>query len=280
VNRVKTLSVRLGAALVIAGAGLLGTAANASAASVIYSAQTSSAPNSNALQNMAHQNAYTWELEGINLGNNTITQATLTFNGFYNWTDYSVDKYNILWVDLLDKASTTGNGAIGTFVGDDTNGGTLGVNDVKDCFRFVGGTNVSCASLISSTQTSHTYFGSSINTNDNGVTGYGNAAGTTANNFGLAGTDPASGAFGQTHVTWSITTTNSAILNSLAQYIANGKDIAFGLDSDCHFGDTNITFQIWGTPNVQQQAAVPEPATMLLVGSGLFAAYRRRRLSA
>ncbi|HMF27400.1 MAG TPA: hypothetical protein VKE42_01425, partial [Candidatus Cybelea sp.] len=59
-NRVKTLSVRLGAALVIAGAGLLGTAANASAASVIYSAQTSSAPNSNALQNMGHQNAYTW----------------------------------------------------------------------------------------------------------------------------------------------------------------------------------------------------------------------------
>ncbi|HUK34318.1 MAG TPA: PEP-CTERM sorting domain-containing protein, partial [Vicinamibacterales bacterium] len=31
------------------------------------------------------------------------------------------------------------------------------------------------------------------------------------------------------------------------------------------------------TPPVQQQAAVPEPGTMLLVGSGVFAAYRRRR---
>ena len=57
---------------------------------------------------------------------------------------------------------------------------------------------------------------------------------------------------------------------------ANLDDIAIGLDSDCHFGDTSITFEIYGTPNVQQ-SAVPEPGTMLLVGSGLFAAYRRRR---
>jgi hypothetical protein len=66
------------------------------------------------------------------------------------------------------------------------------------------------------------------------------------------------------------------VLTALANYIANGNDIALGLDSDCHFGDTSITFQIYGTPNVTQ-AAVPEPGTMLLVGSGLFAAYRRRR---
>jgi len=65
-------------------------------------------------------------------------------------------------------------------------------------------------------------------------------------------------------------------LTALANYIANGSDIALGLDSDCHFGDTSITFQIYGNANVTT-AAVPEPGTMLLVGSGLFAAYRRRR---
>jgi len=270
VKRVTNVGIRFGAALVMAGAGLLATAPNASAASVIYSASTTN------LTNMTHQNAYTWELEGINLGSNTITQATLTFNSFFNWTDYGSDPYNVLWVNLLDKASTTGNGAIGTFVGDDTNGGALGLADVKDCFRFTGGTNVSCASLVSASQPSKTYFGSSVNTNDASVTGYGSAPGALGNNLGMSGTQPGTGAFGTTHVTWSITTTNSTILNALAAYIANGSDIAFGLDSDCHFGDSSITFQIWGTSNVTTNA-VPEPGTMLLVGSGLFAAYRRRR---
>jgi hypothetical protein len=99
------------------------------------------------------------------------------------------------------------------------------------------------------------------------VNGYANPAGTVASNAGAFGTSP---------VTWTLTTTNSAVLTALANYIASGSDIAIGLDSDCHFGDTNITFQIYGNANVQQ-SAVPEPGTMLLVGSGLFAAYRRRR---
>jgi len=275
VKRVKTLSIRLGAALVIAGAGLLGTAANASAASVIYTASTSG------LTNMTHQNAYTWQLEGINLGNNTITKAVLTFNSFFNWTDYNTDKFNILWADLLDTSTHVGNGTIGTFSNDDTNTGVLGSADVMDCFRNSGGTNVSCvggANGLVASGTQKTYFGSSVNTADGAaaVPGYGAAPGTFGNNFGMAGTDPTSGAFGTTHVTWSITVTNSTVLTALANYISNGGNIAIGLDSDCHFGDSSIQFDIYGSPNVQQQA-VPEPGTMLLVGSGLFAAYRRRR---
>lgn len=256
-KRVKNFGFRFGAGLLVAGVSLLGTASRASAASVIYSATTTS------LTNMTHQSAYAWQLEGINLGSNTITSAVLTFNGFFNWTDVAHDPYNILWVDLLNTSTSNVNGAI-TSMTDDTNGGTLGINDVLDGFRFSGGTNVSASGLGSG---GSTFFGSSNNASDASVTGYGNPAGTVASNAGAFGTSP---------VSWTLTTTNSAVLTALANYIASGSDIAIGLDSDCHFGDTNITFQIYGTPNVQQ-SAVPEPGTMLLVGSGLFAAYRRRR---
>jgi hypothetical protein len=257
VKRAKNLASRLAVSVFVIGVGLLGAASKASAASVIYSATTTS------LTNMTHQSAYTWQLEGINLGNNTITSAVLTFNGFFNWTTAAADPYNILWVDLLNTSTSNVNGAI-TSATDDTNGGTLGLNDVLDGFRFAGGTNVSVASLGSG---GTTFFGSSNNSADAGVTGYGNPAGTVSSN---------AGAFGTTPVTWTMTTTNSTVLAALASYIASGADIALGLDSDCHFGDTSITFQIYGNANVTQ-AAVPEPGTMLLVGSGLFAAYRRRR---
>src|SRR5262249_15745359 len=118
-------ATKLAASLCLVGLGLVGTASKASAASVIYSATTTS------LTNMTHQNGYTWELEGINLGSNTITSAVLTFNGFFNWTSATSDPYNILWVDLLDTSTHTGNGTVASMT-DDTNGGTLGINDVLD----------------------------------------------------------------------------------------------------------------------------------------------------
>ena len=117
--------------------------------------------------------------------------------------------------------------------------------------------------------TSKTYLGSSTNPNDATVQGY-NPAGT-ADALGSN-----AGAFGTTPTTWTLTITDATVLNTLKNYINNGGDIALGLDADCHFSDSSITFQIYGNPNVQQ-SAVPEPATLLLVGSGLLAAYRRRR---
>jgi hypothetical protein len=226
---------------------------------------------------MVHQSAYTWQIEGINLGTSTITSAVLTFNGFFNWTSASSDPYNILWVDLLDTSTHTGNGTIASMT-DDTNGGTLGLSDVLDGFRFSGGTNttvVGSSGLVTS-GTARTYFGSSENTADASVTGYNVSPGTLGNNKGLAGVS-STGAFNTTPVTWSITVTNSTVLAALASYISNGGNIALGLDSDCHFGDSSIQFDIYGTSTVTT-SAVPEPGTMLLVGSGLFAAYRRRRM--
>ena len=105
-----------------------------------------------------------------------------------------------------------------------------------------------------------------------------NPAGTAdalGNNQPLTG---GTGAFGTTPVTWTLTITDTGVLASLASYINNGGDIALGLDADCHFSDTSIQFQIFGNPpSGGGAAAVPEPATLMLVGSGIAAAYRRRR---
>ena len=236
--------------------GVSGSASPASAASVVYTASTTG------LTDMTHQNAYTWQLNGVNVGANTITSAVLTFYNFANWTTAAADPYNILWVDLLDTSTHAG---IASAV-DDTNGGTLGVNDVLDGFRYSGGTNQSVVNSLAGAS-AITYLGSSKNANDAAVTGYNPAGGALGSN---------AGAFGTTATTWTLTITNSAVLTALTNYIANGSNIAIGLDSDCHFSDTKIQLDIYGTPNVTQ-SAVPEPASLLLVGSGLVAAYRRRR---
>ena len=63
-------------------------------------------------------------------------------------------------------------------------------------------------------------------------------------------------------------------LGTLATYIGNGDNFAFGIDPDCHFYDSNVTFQM-------KLSSVPEPGSILLLGTLVIAitAGLRRRLS-
>jgi hypothetical protein len=58
--------------------------------------------------------------------------------------------------------------------------------------------------------------------------------------------------------TYSFDPSEIATLNT---YAADGN-FGFGFDPDCHFFNDNVTFTV-------ETAAVPEPATVLLLGTGL-----------
>lgn len=86
----------------------------------------------------------------------------------------------------------------------------------------------------------------------------------------------ASPSFGTTGVNYTLTFSPNQ-LQALASYIANGNDIAFGLDPDCHFFNDGIKFTMTLTPVPEMDALYP--IVGLLAALGLTHLLRRRRMA-
>jgi hypothetical protein len=69
----------------------------------------------------------------------------------------------------------------------------------------------------------------------------------------------------------------AAQYQALFAYIMNGGNFAIGFDPDCHFFNDYIKLEIF-TANAPPQ--VPEPATLVLLGTGLAGLYARKRRKA
>ena len=189
-----------------------------------------------------HHRAYTWQIGGVIIpSGQVITGASITFANIANW-DLNP---NMLFVHLLDSARTVASA--GTYNGQARSATTNGVTWYTD------------ASGAPVTTISDYFAGSDLALVPTGT-------GDTflfQQAFNMVG----QGGYVAQNFTYNL---NAAQLAALALYIANGNNIAFGFDPDCHFWNNGITFTI-------QTAPVPEPTTMFLLGSGIVGMYLRKR---
>lgn len=191
-----------------------------------------------------HQQAYTWQISNIIIPpGHVITGATLTIRNVSNWDTNA----NMLFVHLLDTARTYATNPSGSLTQT-----VNGVTSVQDS----SGTPVPISD----------YFGGS-STNDLLLSSTGDTF-LFQQSFNMVGQNGYNNAI---NYTYTFTPTQLA---ALASYIANGGNIAFGFDPDCHYWNNGLVFSI--TTN---GATVPEPASLMLLGSGLVSTglYLRRR---
>lgn len=287
----------------------------ASAATLYFYAPGAVAPNlAGDLGDLDHHNVYTWLIQNVNTlipNGTTITGAKLHIDNIYNW-DASANR---LYLALLNSANTTTNTTtvgVGTLtrLASGTTGGNTALSSAvyetvdstvatptqanwqDDLSRVNTGspctTNYSDSSKCLSVA-GQTLIGGSAADTTTGDTAIGNyfdtATYTTPSNGSLAegwaqgtgtGADSTHSFGSPTQApTYDYTLDLTPWITNLSGYIANGGDIAIGLDPDCHFFNDGVWLEI--TTGFSTQSTVPEPASWTLVGLGLAAMYQRMR---
>jgi hypothetical protein len=215
-------------------------------------------PNPADMNDLDHHYVYTWKISGIPTisAGNMVTSAKLTFTNMYNWDSSAND----LFLHLLDTAKNAG---VASFV-DET---STTVNNLDDDFvdpRYHSDPNWLVANGTADTYLTERSF-SPLGANP--------TSGNPGPDINVAGWTwtPSGTLNGQQLYTYTYTFT-AAQNNALLAYINNGGNIAIGFDPDCHFFNDGITLDI----QTGKIPAVPEPASLLLLGTGLVAARRYR----
>ncbi len=221
----------------------------------------------------------------------TVTSAVLTFNNLYNWAA----EPNALYITLLDTSY-----AIGASLNADGDPATTGnvqgwgdstlpdLNQVTYYQDIASGTTSAQISNGFSNGTANFLVSSSTNKTfltaqafpalgaDFPLNGTYAVADPLVNDVNL-GSGWAKVASDTTNPFSYTYTFSSAQLTTLNSYIANGLDFAIGFDPDCHFYNTGISLAL---TTAASSPAVPEPASIILLGTGLLAAGRRYRKQA
>jgi PEP-CTERM motif len=264
----------------------------------------------NDLGDLDHHYYYAWTLGLISVPTNeVITSAYITFTNMYNW-DASK---NVLYLDMFDTPATggsvlvgpnTGNNGIDTYTSTvryaadpDVPSGSSPVTSMADAFDSANAlttnpkTDLTAHSFMADSgnplnATEVNAFKTMLSTPDAAYnpTSLPQSYGTNATS-GTTGWVVSAGATPGTYdYRYYFTTGTGSQLEALKGYIGPAsdpnRDVTLAFDPDCHFFNDGVSFTIVTSPNAGGAAAVPEPASLMLLGTGMLftaARYRRRR---